>query len=291
MSILNVYNPILSAAANTTIDGNPIGTVISYMGLTAPKDYLVCDGAEYSISEYSQLANFFKKQFGSSNHFGGDGTTTFAVPDLRNLFLRGYHGEAEEQLSGDIGDKQEATLMPYVQAHQSSFFTTVIPGTTNEPREVDSLMTIDSGLFRNGSNGSNVTMEWPYQFTSRPVNAAVLYCIKAAASVPAENAYSTEEVRIGTWIDGKPVYRRVFNTQTGSAVNDVTIVVNDVQNVDYPVYISGIMNLNNRFYQIPDSYNDLSFDTSRNCIYHVIRSNAYIGFPLTIVLEYTKTTD
>lgn len=108
---------------------------------------------------------------------------------------------------------------------------------------------------------------------------------------PGEEIYSTEEVRIGTWIDGKPVYRRVFNTQTGSAVNDVTIVVNDVQNVDYPVYISGIMNLNNRFYQIPDSYNDLSFDTSRNCIYHVIRSNAYIGFPLTIVLEYTKTTD
>lgn len=30
-------------------DGNPIGTIISYMGLTAPKDYLNCDGSIYNF--------------------------------------------------------------------------------------------------------------------------------------------------------------------------------------------------------------------------------------------------
>lgn len=64
-------------------DGNPIGTVISYMGLTAPQDYLVCDGVEYNITDYSELAKFFETQFGAKNHFGGDGTITFAVPDLQ----------------------------------------------------------------------------------------------------------------------------------------------------------------------------------------------------------------
>ena len=30
------------------------------------------------------------------------------------------------------------------------------------------------------------------------------------------NVYSAEEVRIGTWIDGKPLYRRVFERTTPS---------------------------------------------------------------------------
>ena len=76
--------------------GSPIGTVISFMGTVAPEGYLACDGGEYAISAYPRLAGFIKEQFDSFEYFGGDGETTFAVPDLRNLFLRGYHGEAEE---------------------------------------------------------------------------------------------------------------------------------------------------------------------------------------------------
>ena len=64
-------------------DGNPLGTIISYLGNEPPKGYLVCDGAEYQIADHSQLAAFFEKEFGSKNHFGGDGTSTFAVPDFR----------------------------------------------------------------------------------------------------------------------------------------------------------------------------------------------------------------
>lgn len=60
----------------------PIGTVISYMGVTAPQDYLACDGSTYNISAYSDLADFFESQFGSKNYFGGDGVTTFGVPTL-----------------------------------------------------------------------------------------------------------------------------------------------------------------------------------------------------------------
>ena len=64
-------------------DGNPIGSIISYLGNEPPKGYSVCDGKEYQIADHSQLAAFFEKEFGSKNHFGGDGTSTFAVPDFR----------------------------------------------------------------------------------------------------------------------------------------------------------------------------------------------------------------
>ena len=71
---------------------NPVGNIISFMGTIAPSGYLICDGAEVNIADYPNLANHFETQFGSKNYFGGNGTTTFAVPDLRNEFLRG-HGE------------------------------------------------------------------------------------------------------------------------------------------------------------------------------------------------------
>ena len=65
-------------------DGNPTGTVIQIVGKSAPEHYLVCNGTTYNISNYSELANYIKDQFGSYNNFGGDGNTTFAVPTLTN---------------------------------------------------------------------------------------------------------------------------------------------------------------------------------------------------------------
>ncbi len=158
-------------------DNNPIGTIISFMGTSAPKDYLVCDGAQHSISQYPALASFFAEQFGAKNHFGGDGTTTFAVPDMRNLFLRGYHGEAEEQLSGEIGQKQEATWIPHIFSGDS------LAGTldSQHPQNVDSV----SGETRNYgyANGKATALNAIYtKFSARPVNMSVLYCIKAVAS-------------------------------------------------------------------------------------------------------------
>ena len=33
-------------------DGNPTGTVISFMGTAAPEGYLACDGTAHSIEDY-----------------------------------------------------------------------------------------------------------------------------------------------------------------------------------------------------------------------------------------------
>ena len=63
-------------------DGNPIGTVIDYMGKSAPDDYLICNGETYQISDWPDLADFFEAQYGKKNEFGGDGTSTFGVPAL-----------------------------------------------------------------------------------------------------------------------------------------------------------------------------------------------------------------
>ena len=156
-------------------DGNPIGTVISFMGTTAPKDYLVCDGAAHNVADYPELAAFFQEQFGAANHFGGDGTTTFAVPDMRNLFLRGYHGEAEEPLSGEIGERQDATQHAAFGGHGSLWTASSL--NSYLPLNLDSKEFKTSNLSATLKTEPSLTMQLGH-YTSRPVNMAVLYCIK-----------------------------------------------------------------------------------------------------------------
>jgi len=43
------------------------------MDTTAPKNYLICDGTEYGLTDYPALTQHFKNQFGVENYFGGHG--------------------------------------------------------------------------------------------------------------------------------------------------------------------------------------------------------------------------
>lgn len=172
----------LLSAVPVSGGGSPVGTVISFMGLTAPAGYLVCDGAEYDMANYPKLAALFKEQFGSVNHFGGDGTASFAVPDMRNLFLRGFHGEAEERLSGEIGAKQNATASPNLFldfANNSGPTGLCEDHKTNAVQDADSLSPSMGYSRFKGSFSTDKGWQYSTHYTSRPVNMAVLYCIKA----------------------------------------------------------------------------------------------------------------
>lgn len=167
----------------------PVGTVISFLGMSAPDGYLVCDGAEYEIAVYPALADLFRQQFGTANHFGGNGTDTFCVPDMRNLFLRGYHGEAEEQLSAPVGQKQEATEIPNVYSLSASKgileWVKENRQSNNAPKHVDRKIRGATRVDYAEPSGEYV-LSGEFQalvgyeyYSTRPANMAVLYCIKA----------------------------------------------------------------------------------------------------------------
>lgn len=220
MAVLNYNGQNLGGERGPTgPDGNPIGAIISFMGTSAPTDYLVCDGSTYQVSAYPTLARFFQEQFGDTAYFGGDGTSTFAVPDLRNLFLRGYHGDTEEELSGEIGEKQEATehygLHPQVENDRGNviygYNGNISSAKANwEARYPDTTKSAEKRAFTGTSttidNNSSKFNEIS-GFTSRPVNMAVLYCIKAVSSIPVYGPsleeYDTEDGwHVRKWSDG-----------------------------------------------------------------------------------------
>lgn len=62
----------------------PVGTILTLIGSIAPTGYLLCDGSAISRTAYKNLYDLIGITYG-----GGDGTTTFQIPDFRGVFLRG----------------------------------------------------------------------------------------------------------------------------------------------------------------------------------------------------------
>lgn len=287
MSQYNAFykgHPIFGPRGAAGPDGNPIGTIISYMGFTPPKDYLICDGSIYNISDYNDLAIFFKEQFDTTNYFGGDGTTTFAVPDMRNLFLRGYHGESEEQLSGDVGVKQEGTVFSYIQR-----------GPNDINMIANSIPSAFDSIVKTSTESGGVANSYSYsghfiaEYTSRPVNMAILYCIKATKSISVENVYSIEETRIGTWIDGKPLYRQIMSYRMNSQGSGVTEFSTNLS-ADMFSRCDVFSFYNDAKIVVPNLYSEIILRQNSIAVYNSGTSTLN-GTTILFILEYTKTTD
>lgn len=86
----------------STVGVIPTGGLIPYAvpGNVAPDGFLLCDGAVYNVSAYPTLG----AMLGST--YGGDGATTFAVPDMRGRVPAGVDnmgGTAANRLTATVG--------------------------------------------------------------------------------------------------------------------------------------------------------------------------------------------
>jgi hypothetical protein len=86
--------PYALSAAN----GTPVGSVMAYMGTTAPPGWLLCDGSVVSQTQYAALFAVIGTASGA-----GTNSTTFNLPDMRGVFLRGVNGSRSDAYA-DPGD-------------------------------------------------------------------------------------------------------------------------------------------------------------------------------------------
>lgn len=103
-----------------------------------------------------------------------------------------------------------------------------------------------------------------------------------------KEVYSTGEAVIGTWINGKPLYRKVFtyNINTANVQNTITHNISNlgwVSRCDVAMY-------NEYDFYITGSSLTGSFETSLDGTSIYLKSLIYTG-DCTIIIEYTKTTD
>ena len=103
MTATNVQDAITElSTAPKGGSGVPVGSVFWLATQTAPEGYLICDGSAASRTEYADLFAAIGTTFGA-----GDGSTTFALPNLRAAFIRG--AGSQNGYSSTFGQKQEAT--------------------------------------------------------------------------------------------------------------------------------------------------------------------------------------
>ena len=173
----STYVPI-SAAPESEMHGVPTGAIISFMGTVAPEGYLLCNGAVVAMSMYPGLATFIYTNYGSYTFFGGNGTTTFGLPDLRNQFLRGYYGDSTSHLSGALGVHQEATQEIFIQKVGGNGVEQLLcdntPGYTQNFDTLTTTNTVRVTIPDKTVNQAPIGS----MYTARPTNVAVNFCIK-----------------------------------------------------------------------------------------------------------------
>ena len=106
--------------------------------------------------------------------------------------------------------------------------------------------------------------------------------------------YSTEEQRIGTWIDGKPLYRKVIDTLTLPSNATVEYDITNL-NIATITKLYGTASYNNGQLAKPLPFvssgtSQIRLDVNDKKI-RLITYESWSPYPSAIVIEYTKTTD
>lgn len=109
--------------------------------------------------------------------------------------------------------------------------------------------------------------------------------------------YSTTEQIIGTWIDGKPIYRKTINF--GALPNNTTKSINhNINNLDYVTDIKGIAYNSTSGLYVPlphvnvfDVNYGLEIYMDNTKVYLLTASDMSAYNNTYITIEYTKTTD
>jgi microcystin-dependent protein len=107
-----------------------LGQVIAVGFDFAPVDWALCNGQLLSISEYSALYTLV------GTTFGGNGQTTFGVPDLRGRSPVGQGTGAglPPVIVGQVGGTENVTLTSgQIAAHTHPLLASSAPGTLSKP--------------------------------------------------------------------------------------------------------------------------------------------------------------
>lgn len=145
-------------------------------------------------------------------------------------------------------------------------------------------------MARNLVNGTNIIVEESGDNINMNLSSTYNTSLQQEIndSFKRNNIYSTTETVVGTWIDGKPIYRKVFTGNIASSIEHGLTNVSFVNSYGYIISSSS-------------AFVPLSSVRPTNAGYYIgyYVTNQYIIFDkaadvngvATITLEYTKTTD
>ena len=160
----------------------PAGMIVPFAGPVEniPVGWLLCDGRTVSRSEYINLYDAIGVAWGE-----GNGTTTFNIPDLRGMFLRGVSGE-----SGNDADANRRTML-----NENGGNT----GNNVGSYQGDAIRNISG---ENSTIKTNGTADGPFQLTGN----SYIFGTKNGGYLPLANFDASRVVPVGSDNRPKNVY-------------------------------------------------------------------------------------
>jgi microcystin-dependent protein len=107
-----------------------LGEIRMFAGNYAPEDWAICNGSLLQVQEYEALFALI------SNTWGGDGSVTFAVPDLRGRLPvgQGAGPNLTTRVLATIGGSETVTLSGAAYpAHSHALMATTVTATSFTP--------------------------------------------------------------------------------------------------------------------------------------------------------------
>ncbi len=149
----------------------PAGAVMAFAMTTAPTGWLECDGAEISRATYSDLFTAIGTTFGSGDEnfapWAETAPTTFNIPDLRGVFVRGWANAKSNVDADNMYDAGRNFGTEQADAFKSH---------THTFRGVSGSSGTGSGSRE--SQPTTRTTDAVGDVETRPRNVALMYCIK-----------------------------------------------------------------------------------------------------------------
>lgn len=291
-------------------DTLPIGVIMPFGSDTIPENWLLCNGQAVSRTEYQNLFNTIGTTFGQ-----GDGFTTFNLPNLQGKTIVGKDEDDTDfdMIGKEYGEKNHTMTLEELVPHRHK---TWIEDATYA-QTGDGYLNYYFGKGRWYNNTTEVGEGQPFNVVqpsivqnyiikakqSSGVVATVVDSLNSSSQIDALSAnqgkilnekfdYSLDEKQIGTWINGKPLYRKVILVDSYPNEGNKAI---PIDNVDVMINLKAYATNGTETYYLPSAYNSSNFDSVlyRNDdnairIHTSSDRSAYSGY---IIAEYTKTTD
>ncbi len=107
-----------------------VGEIRIFAGIRPPVNWHFCDGSVLPISSYEALYSLL------GTTWGGDGRTTFGIPDLRGRLAigQGNGTNLTPRVLAQTGGTETVTIVEaQLPAHTHTVLTAAVPATTNVP--------------------------------------------------------------------------------------------------------------------------------------------------------------
>lgn len=303
------------------LSGVPIGTIVSWSSDNIPAGFLKFDGTTYNKSDYPVLYTRIPNEWKIDEN-------TFKLPDLKDKFIQGANNNLGESIEaglpnitgrfGALGKNNGEWNDTSLGGDTGAFTDTGIyengkyagASGSGERRKWEFKASKSNSIYKDDCD------------TVQPPAIALHFIIKATdysqatedviddtrattgnvwsasktkeeiETVDNKNNYSTEETVIGKWIDGKPIYRKVYNegtigNWTSSTILD-TLPISTMIRGDL-IYCSDSDNTIINYQTSADARAMVM--VNGNDIKLLVNGTGGRKKPFIVIIEYTKTTD